>query len=82
MPEVRSLAKIDILIHQLKKLSQDERILLGLYFYEKLTVEEIGAVLHREPSAVVQILKRILPHLHVKQESLSDQQNLMSEIFG
>ncbi len=53
----------DILLSQLRELSLNERTILGLFFYEKLTVIEIATVLNWQIQKVENTLQRVLPRL-------------------
>lgn len=54
---------VDILLENLKRLRREERILIGLYFYEQLTISEIRDVLHRPIEEIREELARLLPML-------------------
>lgn len=58
--------EVDILMGQLKELSHPERVLLGLFYFEQLSAEEIAPILSMKVSQVYENLNRILPHLHQK----------------
>ena len=49
--------------HLTKGLAREERLVLILYYYEELTMAEIGAVLNLSESRVSQIHKDILQRL-------------------
>lgn len=75
-------SQIDILLAQLKKLSRADRILLGLYFYEKLTIQEIAVILGISPKSVEADLERIAPCLEFEPASSREPRDVFSEIFG
>ncbi|MBU0509505.1 FliA/WhiG family RNA polymerase sigma factor [bacterium] len=45
----------DVLVHNLKRLPDQERLVVALYYYEELTFKEIGAILRLTESRVSQI---------------------------
>ncbi|HFE64572.1 hypothetical protein B1H10_00920 [candidate division KSB1 bacterium 4484_188] len=75
-------SSVDILLAQLKKLSHADRVLLGLYFYEKLSIEEISVILSTSPRMVESDLERIAPYLELKPISTHESRDAFSEIFG
>ena len=74
--------EVDILLQQLKQLSRNDRVLLGLYFYEKLTVEDIASVLSIEQKKVKTALNRIIPYLKKKPFSVKSRNKSYLEISG
>ena len=46
-----------------KGLNRNERLIIILYYYEELTMKEIGATLERTPAAVRQLVKRAREHV-------------------
>jgi RNA polymerase sigma factor for flagellar operon FliA len=62
----------DMVVHALKKLPERERTLLSLYYYEGLTLKEIGLVLGVTESRVSQLHGRALSLLSAEIKSLSD----------
>jgi len=74
--------EVDILLEQLKKLSREDRILVGLYYYEGLGVEEIAGILNWNAEKVRTGLNRIFPHLFLKPSSSSDEMDMILELFG
>ncbi len=74
--------EVDVLIGQLKKMSRNDRILVGLYFYEGLSVEEIALILNWSTEKVRVGLNRIFPRLVVKSSASSDEKDLVLELFG
>ena len=55
--------RVDILMEQLQKLRQEERVLIGLYFYEELSIDEISDLLSIKAVRVKQMINQILPKL-------------------
>ena len=49
-----------VLINEIKKLSEKERLVITLYYYEELTLREIGEVLNISESRVSQIHSKIV----------------------
>ena len=74
--------QVDILLEQLKALSQEDRILLGLYFYEKLSFNEIAVILNRNVQAVEQHIQRISAYISVKTAAMAESEDHFMEIFG
>ncbi|OQY10771.1 MAG: hypothetical protein B6I28_00230 [Fusobacteriia bacterium 4572_132] len=62
--EKKELKKI--LIEQIKELSEKERLVITLYYYEELTLREIGEVLEISESRVSQIHSKIVFKLRKK----------------
>ncbi len=56
-------AALDITLERLKQLNRQERILIGLYFYERLTIDEIAVVLQRSNQSVQSMLEEVFPKL-------------------
>lgn len=54
---------VDILLGQLRKLEKADRLLVGLHFFEKLTIEEIALIMGLTPDEVQNHLDRIKPLL-------------------
>lgn len=52
--------KLDILNNALQMLSEKDRIILNLYYYEKLTLKEIGKILDVSESRVSQLHSRAI----------------------
>lgn len=55
--------EVDILMGKLKKLSSQDRMVLGLYFYERLTVDEISGLLGWSGAEIEKMLKKIFPEI-------------------
>lgn len=64
-PEIRLENKInrEVLINAINKLNEKEKIVVSLYYYEELTLKEIGRVIGVSESRVSQIHSRILEKL-------------------
>lgn len=74
--------RVDILLGQLKQLNKEERVLMGLYFYEQLSLEEIAFVLGKSEEEVQAQLEQILPRLILKPEETSSFEPIVFEISG
>ncbi|RMF61112.1 MAG: hypothetical protein D6748_02390 [Calditrichaeota bacterium] len=69
---------VDITLGRLKKLSKSERILVGLYFYERLSIEEIALVLQKSNQSIQEKLNQI--YCKLLNEPVSEQSlNLASQ---
>ena len=59
-----------------RRLSYEDKVLLGLYFYENLKVGEIATVLKCDAAVVVKRLNKMLPNIiHESSRSMSAAQN-------
>lgn len=56
-------AALDITLERLKQLNRQERILIGLYFYERLSIDEIAVVLQKSNRSVQSMLEEVFPKL-------------------
>lgn len=54
---------LDITLGRLKQLSHEERILIGLFYYEKLSVPDIATALQTTAEQVQKALLKIYPKL-------------------
>ena len=70
----------DITFGRLQQLDQRERVLVGLYFYESLSVDEIGMVLHQSSSEIHRQLKAILGRVAGQEVTVSD--NAVENVHG
>ncbi len=61
-----------------KGLSREERLVLILYYYENITMAEIGAVLNLSESRVSQIHKEVLQRLRKRYKSRLEQEQLVA----
>lgn len=55
--------ELQVLLDRLKGLEHEERIIIGLYFYESLTVEEIAAIVNQQSEQITRLLQQIYPKL-------------------
>ena len=62
----------EALINALGALNEKEQLIVSLYYYEDLTLKEIGTVLNISESRVCQIHSRILTKLRAQLEVMSD----------
>lgn len=63
--------RMDILVKAIKELKEKDRIVLNLYYYEGLTLKEIGTVLGVSESRVCQLHSRAIRNLREKMKSLN-----------
>lgn len=72
-PEDRYQAKEqeDVLSAAIEMLKEKDRIVLSLYYYEELTLKEIGQVLNVSESRVCQLHSRAIRNLREKMKSLN-----------
>ena len=52
-----------MLVQEIDKLKKDEKIVLSLYYYEELTLKEIGEVMERTESRICQIHNEVMAKL-------------------
>jgi DNA-directed RNA polymerase specialized sigma subunit len=74
--------KVDILMEQLQKLRQEERVLIGLYFYEELSIEEISDLLSIKAIRVKEMINQILPKLLLTGERQEKLNKSFLEAYG
>ncbi len=74
--------RVDIVMDQLKKLDKNERILIGLYFYEQLSIEEIAVILSIDERDIREQLYRVLPKLRFISETEINSNTIFSEVYG
>ena len=55
--------RVDVLAECIEKLKEKDRIILNLYYYEGLTLKEIGQVLEVSESRVCQLHSRAIKNL-------------------
>jgi DNA-directed RNA polymerase specialized sigma24 family protein len=72
----------DILLQKLKRLSREERILLGLYFYEGLTIQEIVEVLHWDTFKIQSMLENLFPDVNFFNENSWEPENVFAAFSG
>ena len=61
---------LDIIVKMLGELSEQERLVIALYYYEELTLKEIGMVLDVSESRVSQIHTAAILKLRAKLRSI------------
>ena len=69
----RSTAKAEIMRLVTKGLSQQQRLVIVLYYYERLTMREISETIGASESRVSQIHKQILAHLRKRLDGRADE---------
>ena len=70
----------DITLGRLQQLDQRERVLVGLFFYESLTVDEISMVLHQDRSEIHHQLQAILGKVAGQEVTVST--NAVENVHG
>lgn len=63
--------KVEILAECIEKLKEKDRIILNLYYYEGLTLKEIGKVLEVSESRVCQLHSRAIKNLRVMLQKIN-----------
>ena len=58
-----------VLVKAIKKLTEKEQIVISLYYYDELTLKEIGEVLSLTESRICQIHTAVLVKLHASLDS-------------
>ncbi|GAB4339043.1 MAG: hypothetical protein Kow0037_23600 [Calditrichia bacterium] len=72
----------DILMEQLKKLNQEDRVLIGLYFYERLTLDEMSIVLEQSNEVLRKRLTELIPMLKLRPVTNHNYSETQIEMFG
>lgn len=62
--------KVEILAKSIEKLKEKDRIVLNLYYYEGLTLKEIGQVLNVSESRVCQLHSRAIKNLRAEMQKI------------
>ena len=68
--QIRLIELKDIIAKAIDTLPEKERLMVSLYYYEELTMKEIGAVLDITESRVSQIHSKAVLHLRTKLKSI------------
>lgn len=63
--------KVEILAASIEKLKEKDRIVLNLYYYEGLTLKEIGQVLNVSESRVCQLHSRAIKNLRTQMQKIN-----------
>jgi RNA polymerase sigma factor for flagellar operon FliA len=63
----------ELLAEEISTLSKNEQIVISLYYYEELTLKEIGAVLNLTESRISQIHSKILSRFRTRLQAMRDQ---------
>lgn len=63
--------KLEVLAEAIENLNEKDRIILNLYYYEGLTLKEIGSVLNVSESRVCQLHSRSIRNLREKMKNLN-----------
>ncbi|GAB4380502.1 MAG: hypothetical protein Kow0042_30630 [Calditrichia bacterium] len=77
-----SRIEMDILMEQLKKLSRKDRIIMGLCFYENLSVEETAEILGESTEYIKERLAKILPAMQSRKLSAQNESSALSWAVG
>lgn len=78
----RAQEEQDIVVAALKQLTNQERVILGLHFYEGLDVEEIAQILNQPAGKVETWLKQILSKIRLVKPDEDPYGNIVNQIFG
>ncbi|MGN2369711.1 FliA/WhiG family RNA polymerase sigma factor [Clostridium cagae] len=68
--ELEEQEKLEVLSDAIKLLKEKEQLILNLYYYEKLTLKEIGAILSVSESRVCQLHARSISNLREAMKKL------------
>ncbi|MBN1037828.1 FliA/WhiG family RNA polymerase sigma factor [Clostridium botulinum] len=68
--ELEEKEKLEVLSDAIKLLKEKEQLILNLYYYEKLTLKEIGAILSVSESRVCQLHARSISNLREAMKKL------------
>ena len=58
----------DRMIKEIEKLPKNEKLVIALYYYEELTLKEIGEILNLSESRISQIHSKVVKDLKVRLE--------------
>jgi RNA polymerase sigma factor for flagellar operon FliA len=62
----------EVIAEEISKLPKNEQIVVSLYYYEELTLKEIGAVLNLTESRISQIHSKILSKFRIRLQDMKD----------
>lgn len=63
--------RVEILAKSIEQLKEKDRIVLNLYYYERLTLKEIGQVLNVSESRVCQLHSRAIKNLRAQMQKIN-----------
>ncbi|MDI9219148.1 sigma-70 family RNA polymerase sigma factor, partial [Clostridium tertium] len=63
--------KLEILAEAIERLKDKDKLILNLYYYEKLTLKEIGQILEVSESRVCQLHSRAIRNLRVVMQKIN-----------
>ena len=63
--------KLEILAEAIEKLKDKDKLILNLYYYEKLTLKEIGQILEVSESRVCQLHSRAIRNLRAVMQKIN-----------
>ncbi len=69
----------ELLIQTVKHLPRQERLVIILYYYERLTLKEIGAILHLSESRISQIHSKAVAKLRGRLRSAREDHQILSQ---
>lgn len=78
MPSRKNGADAKFCLENLKKLDSEEQVLVGLYFYESLTVDEISVILEKDSNDIDVSLRKILSKIVKKPAGKEEKSPLVS----
>lgn len=73
---------LDMAMGVLRQLTPEERVIVGLYFYEQLPISEIGKILSRKEGYVTSVLKRVITDICKLTLSESPLDQIATEMIG
>lgn len=77
--EMASRQLSELLIDTVKNLPRQERLVIILYYYERLTLKEIGAILHLSESRISQIHSKAVAKLRGRMRAVREDHRLLSQ---
>ena len=71
MKTLEDKEKLEILAEAIEKLKDKDKLILNLYYYEKLTLKEIGQILEVSESRVCQLHSRAIRNLRAVMQKIN-----------
>jgi len=78
MPE----KELDITLGVLKELNQEQRVILGLYFYENVSVQQIARILHMQECQVRATIEMVLWKIQQNLPVYGELDRVVSLMYG